>query len=142
MMNTPIKIIYGKDGIDAVVDQLYQLLDQCSVMTFTGPLGAGKTTLIREILKKSGITDQITSPTFNYVNIYEHENKRYYHFDLYRVKSLDSFCESGFDEYLYNAGSICFIEWPELIMPLLDQNVCHCTIDYYEQEKRIINIIA
>ena len=141
MTTHPINMVYNHDQVDNVATRLYQLLDTCPIMTFTGPLGAGKTTLIREILKKVGIKEQVTSPTFNYVNVYKHEDKHYYHFDLYRIKSLDSFCESGFDEYLYSPKSNVFIEWPDIIMPLLDHSACHFTIDYHENENRIINVM-
>lgn len=132
--------IYGLNQINDIAEQLFLKMSSCKIFTFAGPLGAGKTTLIRLMLTKAGIKEHITSPTFNYVNIYQCQGIRYYHFDVYRIKSLDSFCESGFDEYLYSKNSICLIEWPEIIMPLLDHSVCRCTIDYQEAEMRTINI--
>lgn len=133
------KLIIGIEEIDQVVDALYALMDRCKVYTFEGPLGAGKTTVIRELLKKCGIHQPITSPTFNYVNVYENqEGQLFYHFDLYRIHTLDDFLDAGFDEFLYLPDSWAFIEWPEVIMPLLTKQVCNVTIDYYNDAKRSV----
>ena len=101
------------------------------VITFTGDLGAGKTTLIRALLKDLGVNQPITSPTFTYVNRYITANgKTLYHFDLYRLNALDEFMAQGFDEYLYQPNSWCLIEWPAVVMPLLTHGTCHITLDY------------
>lgn len=135
-----MKIIYGIDGIPNIVEKLYTLLAMCKVMTFTGPLGAGKTTLTRLLLQRCGVADLITSPTFTYVNVYENkEGQTFYHFDCYRIKTVEDFRAAGFDEYLYQPQSVVFIEWPEVVMPILTHDVCHLTIEY-EGEKRSITI--
>ena len=136
------EIIYTLDDVAAISKQLYALMQTCTVFTFTGPLGAGKTTLIRELLRLCDIQQEITSPTFTYVNIYNNQQKQtFYHFDCYRITSVDGFLAAGFDEYLYQPNSWTFIEWPEVIMPLLKHAVCHVTIDYLpEEEKRALKI--
>ena len=132
-------IIFNETQIESVVDQLITLMDSCKVFTFAGPLGAGKTTLIGRILKKCGVIEPVvTSPTFTYVNLYENAQKQlFYHFDLYRITSLQEFINAGFDEYLYAPNSWAFIEWPELIMPLLSEKVCHCQLEYEGHDRRI-----
>lgn len=133
-----ITIIYNEQKIFEVIDHLKLALVTNSVIAFIGPLGAGKTTLIRELLKSLGVTQLVTSPTFTYVNAYSNEiNQTFYHFDLYRLNSLDQFLQAGFDEYLYTPNSWAFIEWPEIIMPLLKDRVCFCTIEYHNQERKI-----
>jgi tRNA threonylcarbamoyladenosine biosynthesis protein TsaE len=133
-------ILYGMHDIDQVVEVLYGLLQTYSVITFTGSLGAGKTTLVRSLLQRCGVKDLITSPTFTYVNVYENsQGQTFYHFDCYRIKTLDDFKVAGFDEYLYQPGSFAFIEWPEVVKPLLDHSVCHVAIDYHA-DKRLINL--
>ena len=139
-MNEEKKIIYGLDEIETVVDSLISVMGQCQIFTFTGSLGAGKTTLIRAILRKCGVAEGvITSPTFTYLNLYENQRgQTFYHFDLYRIEKLEEFLAAGFNEYLYVPNSWVFIEWPEPILSLLKKNVCHCSIEYQGENKREI----
>lgn len=133
-------IIFGQDELSSVAQELVGLMDTYHVFTFTGPLGAGKTSLIRTMLELKGVKQPVTSPTYTYVNLYENdEGQLFYHFDLYRIETLESFISAGFNEYLYAPNSWAFIEWPEVIMPLLTHDVCHCNIEYHDQ-KRIIKI--
>lgn len=137
-------IIYGVDEVESVAERIKKLLLQCKVMTFTGTLGAGKTTLIRALLRQCGVQGDITSPTFTYVNVYEdvHGNS-FYHFDLYRITSVDMFAHAGFDEYLYQPNSWALVEWPEVIAPLLTHDVCHIYLDYYDElEKRVLRVVC
>jgi tRNA threonylcarbamoyladenosine biosynthesis protein TsaE len=134
----PKEYIYGLDEIDRVVEGLLELMSSCSVFTFTGPLGAGKTTIIRELLGRLGVHDPVTSPTFTYVNVYSNKKgQKFYHFDLYRINSLDAFCQAGFDEYLFQPSSWVFIEWPEPIMPILTHDTCNIFIDYCDDKRKI-----
>lgn len=124
-------IVFGLDDASGVAKRLVMLLKTCQVVAFTGSLGAGKTTLVREILRHVGIQEPVTSPTFNYVNVYVNkEGRKFYHFDLYRITTLDDFCMAGFDEYLYQPDSWSFIEWPEPILSLLTHNVCFLDLEY------------
>lgn len=131
------EIIYGRansgildyTAIKAILDSMHCF----SVFTFTGPLGAGKTTLVQSVLKACGVKEVIASPTFTYVNIYTNaQGQTFYHFDLYRITTVEEFLSLGFDEYLYQANSWAFIEWPEVIKSLLTHDVCHVDIDYYD----------
>jgi len=134
--------IYGLSDVAVLARKLQVLMLQCNVLTFSGPLGAGKTTLIRTLLHQCGVIEPITSPTFTYVNIYKNQdNKYFYHFDLYRIASLQDFCAAGFDEYLYLPNSWSLIEWPEVIMPLLIHAVCQVSLNYHD-ERRVANIIC
>lgn len=136
------KIIYSYGERDAVVQLLKKLMHSCHVFAFVGPLGAGKTTIIRDVLHQSGVQDAITSPTFTYVNEYENsDGQKFYHFDLYRIGGVDGFQEQGFDEYLQQPNSWTFIEWPEVISSLLQHKVCWLTFDYHDiPDKRIISV--
>jgi len=133
---------YAIDDIPALVDYLHDYLASYRVVTLTGPLGAGKTTLVAHLLRSYGITQEITSPTFTYVNIYSTAGRKtFYHFDLYRIGSLDEFLHAGFDEYVYQPRSVAIIEWPRVIMPLLTHDVCHIELDYdADLDTRIIKI--
>jgi tRNA threonylcarbamoyladenosine biosynthesis protein TsaE len=123
--------IYFEQDVSQIAATLSSVLNKVQIMTFTGQLGAGKTTLIKEILSQRGVKEVVTSPTFTYVNRYENaQGQFFYHFDLYRLVCLDDFLEFGFDEYIYQPNSWAFIEWPEIIMPLLTRRVCHIYLDY------------
>jgi tRNA threonylcarbamoyladenosine biosynthesis protein TsaE len=128
---------YGLNDLDEIVKRLKPLFDRANVVTLEGPLGAGKTTLVREIMQASGVKDDVTSPTFTYVNTYTTADGRtIYHFDLYRLNSLDDFYAAGFDEYLYAPNSLCIIEWPEIVMPLLNENLCKITLEHVDANTR------
>ncbi len=92
------------------------------IFAFTGSLGAGKTTLVRSLLQACGVTGVISSPTFTYVNIYTNNHgQKFYHFDLYRITTVQEFIDAGFDEYLNDQQAYVFIEWPEVIMPFFEK---------------------
>jgi tRNA threonylcarbamoyladenosine biosynthesis protein TsaE len=132
-------ILYGVDEIEPVADYLYKLKDTCSIYTFAGSLGAGKTTLVQALLRRFGVTGPIASPTFTYVHTYQgNQDQTIYHFDTYRLPSLNAFIAAGFDEYLYQPNSYAFIEWPEIIEPLLQDRVCRVELEYQDLEKRLM----
>src|SRR5438132_8198797 len=136
------EIIYSLQEQEAVIEELKALMKSYKVFACSGPLGAGKTTTIKALLRSCGINDAITSPTFTYVNAYKNDQgQTFYHFDLYRIGSIEEFQAQGFDEYLYQPAlrssqsevgpsSWAFIEWPEVIKPLLTHDVCFVTFDY------------
>lgn len=131
-----MKITYSFDQIQNAVQQLIDTIKDTKIFTFTGMLGAGKTTIIRELLREWGITQGVTSPTFTYMNQYvTPEGLKIFHFDLYRIASVDEFIALGFDEYLHKENSVVLIEWPEVIKPLLDSlSVCHVKLEYDEAD--------
>ena len=135
-------IEYSLQELPLVVQELKKMLSGSAALTLTGSLGAGKTTLVKELLKAYGVSDRVTSPTFTYMNQYENEEgRRFYHFDLYRIKTMQDFMAAGFQEYLYQPNSMAIIEWPEAILPLLDQKVCHVDIEYHEDPGRRVLVI-
>jgi len=102
--------------IDATPDQLFY--------AFSGDMGSGKTTLIQALVKELGSTDPVSSPTFSLVNEYEIEDggvNTIYHFDFYRIESIEEVYDIGYEEYFYS-NNYCFIEWPEKIETLLPEN--------------------
>lgn len=87
------------------------------IVTFTGGLGAGKTTCIRGICRGLGVTEHITSPTFTLINEYKGRIP-VYHFDFYRLQSDDELVDLGLEEYFEKNG-ICLIEWPDVAADVL-----------------------
>lgn len=114
-------IIFNQENLlDLVKKQIIPLLAHKNIFALYGPMGAGKTTLVKELLRQSGVTQTIVSPTFGYVNTYYgFNNQIFYHFDLYRLGSIDEFIGAGFDEYFSQQNSFIIIEWPELIESLI-----------------------
>jgi len=84
-----------------------------NIITFHGSMGAGKTTFIKALARRLGVSEMTSSPTFSLVNEYETEDGRtLYHFDLYRINTEEEAYDMGIDEYFYS-GNLCLIEWPE-----------------------------
>ncbi|MDC1327527.1 tRNA (adenosine(37)-N6)-threonylcarbamoyltransferase complex ATPase subunit type 1 TsaE [Ulvibacter sp.] len=90
------------------------------VIVFYGEMGVGKTTLIKEIAKRIGVTEIISSPTYSIVNEYELENDKLFHFDCYRLASEDEALDIGIEDYLFS-NHWNLIEWPEKIENLLPE---------------------
>lgn len=112
-----------------------------TVIALTGDLGAGKTTLTKAIAQGLGISDMITSPTFNIVKEYDGGRLPLYHFDVYRIGDADEMYELGYEEYFYGNG-VCVVEWADLIEDLLPENAVRIQLEYGGEEgKRIYRCI-
>ncbi len=92
--------------------KIARILHPGLVIYLQGDLGAGKTALVRSMLKAMGHKDKVKSPTYTLVELYTISRLNLYHFDLYRFDSPEEWNDSGFREY-FNPESICFVEWPE-----------------------------
>ena len=102
-------------------------IGDCTVFAFYGKMGAGKTTFIKALCEELGVDDVITSPTFAIVNEYTAQDGPVYHFDFYRIKKLEAVYDMGFEDYFYS-GSLCLIEWPELIEEVLPDDAVKVSI--------------
>lgn len=123
--------------LPAVAKKLLQSFDGEKIVAFHGPMGAGKTTLIKAICEELGVKDTISSPTYSIVNEYRTvKGEKVYHFDFYRIKSVDEAYDMGYEEYFYSKA-YCFIEWPEKIAELMPLTYEKVTITL-EGEERII----
>lgn len=101
-----------------IIEHLQQ--SKKNIVAFYGAMGAGKTTLIKEICKQLNVTSTTSSPTFSIVNEYVcNDGRTIYHFDCYRIEKQNEFFDLGYEEYFYDKNALCFIEWPEKIEPLL-----------------------
>ena len=96
----------------ALGTRLGALLQPGDVLVLTGDLGAGKTQLTKGIAAGMGVDDDVTSPTFNILMVYEGAQMPLYHFDLYRLDDPDQLEDIGFYETLEGDGA-CVIEWGE-----------------------------
>ena len=111
------------------------------VFAFDGQMGAGKTTFIKKLCETMGTADVVNSPTFAIVNVYDVEQPykgEVYHFDCYRLKDIREAMDFGAEEYLYS-GNYCFIEWPDMIAPLLPEDTVRVKIEPMENgDRRLI----
>jgi len=107
---------------------------------FYGPMGAGKTTLIKAICNRLGATDAVTSPTFSLVNEYHTPGGQLlYHFDLYRINSLNELYDIGYEEYFYS-NSYLFIEWAEKAESLLPEHCVKVFLEEIGSKSRLVRI--
>lgn len=117
------------------------------IVLLHGDLGAGKTTFVKGIAEAFGITDDIVSPTFTLMNVYEIRNhkskiKNLIHVDTYRLENEDDLMEIGIEDYLGKPDTVCFIEWPEKIQSLLNKkNVIQIFFEHATSDHRTINVI-
>ena len=118
--------------------EILQTTEPHRVFAFDGQMGAGKTTFIKTLCEAMGTEDIVNSPTFAIVNVYDVEQPykgEVYHFDCYRLKDIREAMDFGAEEYLYS-GNYCFIEWPELIEPLLPDETVWIRIRVKEDGNR------
>ena len=132
--------ISGLSDLPDVAEEIIASLDRRNVVAFFGPMGAGKTTLIREICAQLGSTDTVTSPTFALINRYDTaEGNPIFHFDFYRIERPEEAFDMGYEEYFYSDG-LCLVEWPEKVAELLPDEVMKITITPTSPTKRTITI--
>ncbi|UII23280.1 tRNA (adenosine(37)-N6)-threonylcarbamoyltransferase complex ATPase subunit type 1 TsaE [Fulvivirga ligni] len=136
-----LSITYANlEEIEKVAQQIISFADQDKVWIFEGEMGAGKTTLIKVICEQLGVEDVVNSPTYAIVNEYQNgEGEVFYHFDFYRLNSLEEAMEIGTTEY-FDSGDYCFIEWPSKVAELLPDDILKIQISITEDNKRLIEI--
>ena len=130
------------DNIGNIRQAARQFIDDMGtgkVFAFHGKMGAGKTTFIKAVCEELGVEDVITSPTFAIVNEYTSSTtgESIFHFDFYRIKKIDEVFDMGYEDYFYG-GSLCFLEWPELIEELLPEDVTKVTISEEPDGTRLV----
>ncbi len=137
---TKIVHIDSLNELPEAAEVVIEALGERRIVAFRGEMGAGKTTLISEIVAQLGATDTVTSPTFAIVNQYSGaDNRRIYHFDFYRIEDIREAYDFGYEEYFYS-GDLCFIEWAERIEELLPDDLMVVTITVDSPTERTIVI--
>ena len=131
--------ISNLDNIQEAASAFIQQIGDHKVFAFYGSMGAGKTTFVKAICESLGVDDVITSPTFAIINEYHADDRVIYHFDFYRIKKLEEVYDMGYEDYFYS-GSLCFIEWPELIEELLPKDAVKVSIKENPDGSRTVTL--
>ncbi len=132
----------GPEQTMLVAEKLAKTTGKGVVFTLRGDLGAGKTHFVKGFVKGLGCDSLVTSPTFTLLNVYEGGRVPVYHFDMYRLSSLDEAKELGFDEYfdLSSLDGIVMVEWPENVEGLITCPHIEIEIKKIDNERRKITI--
>ncbi len=126
------------EELPIVALKVIELSKEVPVIAFSGDLGAGKTTLIKNICNLLHVKDEVNSPTFSIVNEYRTENNvTVYHFDFYRLKEEEEALDMGCEDYFYS-GNLCLIEWPSKIESLLPDDRIEVNILRAEDKREFI----
>lgn len=113
-----MNVDYNLEQVSSIAKQVIKKASSKKLL-FYGEMGAGKTTLIKEICRQLGCLDTVTSPSFSLVNEYTTSLKTIiYHFDFYRIIKEDEAFDIGIEDY-FDSNSWCLVEWPENIENLL-----------------------
>ena len=130
-------------SVNDIKQTAHSLLAYCkgySVFAFYGEMGVGKTTLIKAMCEELGVSDFTNSPSFALVNEYQTtEGKTIFHFDFYRIKSLEEALDMGYEEYVYS-GNACLMEWPERITALLPNDCVKILITENQDGARTVAV--
>jgi len=132
--------INSLNEINAAARSFISMTRGSKKFAFYGPMGSGKTTLIKAICQELGAAGVVTSPTFALVNEYSTSfGEVLFHFDLYRINSTDELFDLGYEEYFYG-NSYLFIEWAEKAEALLPDSFIRVTVEEISAHKRLIRI--
>ena len=127
--------------ISSAAKQFVAAMGDNTIFAFYGHMGAGKTTFIKAICEELGVEDVITSPTFAIVNEYtDGKGEPVYHFDFYRIKKQEEVYDIGFEDYV-ESGSVCLMEWPELIEDILPADTVKVRITEQPDGTRLVEFL-
>ena len=124
------------EELPGAASEILHFAGDVKVLLFFAPMGAGKTTLIKEICRKLGSDDNFSSPTYSIINEYGYPGGKIYHIDLYRLKDATELLDLGMEEYL-QSGNYCFFEWPELALDLVPSSYINVKIELKGETREI-----
>jgi tRNA threonylcarbamoyladenosine biosynthesis protein TsaE len=134
--------ISSVEDLPRAAKEFAALMDDRTVYAFSGEMGAGKTTFIGALCKELGVEDDFAgSPTFSIINEYRSDTtaELIYHFDLYRIESIDEAFDIGVEDY-FDSGALCLLEWPERIADILPNDTVDVRITVNDDGSHTISI--
>lgn len=109
-----------------------RILKSGDILLLDGELGAGKTTFISGIAEGLGIKENLSSPSFTIINLYDIGlRKKFIHADFYRLDDYNEILNTGIEDYIYNSGNIAFIEWGNKIKDFISSNYLEIKFEYF-----------
>ena len=129
-----IFISNSREATEAFAESFAKTLSAGDVVLLDGDMGAGKTVFAKGVAKGLGIEEEVTSPTYAYMNDYD---GRLFHYDCYRIESVEQAENLGLADY-FDMGGICLIEWAQNIAPLLPPVVKRVIIKKINENQREI----
>ena len=132
-----MELIYKLSEIEKASNFVLKNVNR-DVILITGEVGTGKTTLIKEYCKLIGVEEIVNSPTYTLINEYQNKSGKIVHMDLYRVENINEINELGLFEYLDK--NIVIIEWPEIIIKMIDIKYSLINITFINEKERKLSI--
>ena len=130
----------GLNDLEKVAQEIISFGKENDIWLLMGQMGAGKTTLSKELCRQLGVVDLVQSPTFSLVNEYLTKSGNViYHFDFYRIEDTDELANIGVEEY-FDSGNLCLIEWPEKVSELIPDKYLKMFIEVLEDDTRVIKL--
>ena len=131
-------IQYNIEQVETVAKQVLEAATS-KIILFEGDMGVGKTTLIKTLVGLLGSEDLVSSPTFSLVNEYKGINDNIFHFDLFRIDDEEELYNFGIETYIYSNDYV-FVEWPNLLKPLLQDQFTTINIKLSENSTRELTL--
>ena len=132
-----MELIYKLSEIEKASNFVLKNVNRETILIM-GEVGTGKTTLIKEYCKLIGVEEIVNSPTYTLINEYQNKSGKIVHMDLYRVEDINEINELGLFEYLEN--NIVIIEWPEIILKMIDIKYSMINITVINEKERKLSI--
>lgn len=132
---------YSVQETEQLASEFAKELKRGDVVAFTGGMGAGKTAFVRGLAKGLGVSGEVSSPTYAIVNEYRGD-PTLYHFDMYRVSSVEDLFTTGYFDYLDQGDSILAVEWSENITESLPEETIFVDMEPLSEQERKIQIIG
>lgn len=124
----------------AIAEKLASEVKRGDVLLLEGEMGAGKTVFAKGFAKGLGVTEEVTSPTYAYMNEYEGRAVMLYHYDCYRIESAAQAEGLGLADY-FDMGGVCLVEWPQNIASILPERCTHVRIEKQSETERRITVL-
>jgi tRNA threonylcarbamoyladenosine biosynthesis protein TsaE len=134
-----MELVYSLENIDSAAAAVYDAVNGRNILSFTGEMGAGKTTFIQALCRRMGVRGVMGSPTFSIINEYEADKGPVYHIDLYRCRDEDEAVRAGVEDCLYS-GWTCLVEWPSRAPSLFPEETIRVSITEINDHTRKITV--